>query len=113
MIDEFLKFPGLGWFSDVLSAVIVISFEIAFFVLALACLKYNVPGTTRISRIAGMFGGILLGLFFAKGYTVTFAHYWTLCDGFVSATLILFILMNMAIVMAVYKSSYTGGSNVP
>ena len=113
MLDNLLTFPGLPWVSDILAVAIVIAFEITFFVLLVACLKYNVPGQTKASRFVGLFAGVLLGVFFARGYTTTLSHYWPLNDAMVSAALGGFILLNAAIATAMYSTTPTGGRHAP
>ena len=111
MLDNLLKFPGLPWVSDILAVAIVIAFETTFFVLFLAVLKFYVPGATKISRIVGSLIGILVGVFFASGYTRTLGHYFELNDAMTSAVLIGFIVVNLVITSAVYVISTCGGTN--
>jgi hypothetical protein len=111
MVDNMLTFPGLPWVSDALAVAILISFQVTFFVLLLAVLKFYVPGATRVSRIVGSLVGILAGVFFASGYTQTFVHYFAITDAMTSAVFFLFILMNVAITSTVYATHQPGDPN--
>jgi hypothetical protein len=109
-----LTFPGDEIISTSLAAAIRIGFEISVFVLILHVIHFYIPGKTNVTRMLGRAIGILVGIFAAKVYTLTFTQFFQLPPLLTSGVLFLFIATNAGFTCLVYSSfmgAYNGNSS--
>jgi len=110
-METWLSFPGDPEVSNMLSAMVCVVTETAVFCFLLLILKWYVPGRSTQTTIFGRFLGALLAVFAGRIQALTFARFFYLNSRQQSLVLVIFILLDMAIVGFVYSTRAQGERN--
>ena len=110
MYQSFQFWPGDMALNAIITTVLYIAAELSIFALCLICLRFYIPGRTQPTRILAKLLGIMTGIFAGRYYTITFIHSFPQMEPHAGLVLILFVVLNTAVVAALFGGNTDSGN---
>lgn len=96
-MNRFIDIPGLEVISRSLTMVLIVSGQMALFVVLLLCVRHYVKPTSNGKRALGILFGTVFGIIAASAYASTYERMFYAEPEKVSVLLLLAVLTNIAI----------------